>query len=141
MVGQQNGEQLQNLIGRVPADLLHKFRDECYNAEYIERNPAKFLSFTWIDFDALCDYLRHEGREDLLKSSEPHIKQEDAEIDNSAMFPASAVVRTRVEKDQSGNESIYIYDSDEASEREDDIQNGDGSDSDGSDGVEGMNQI
>ncbi|KIK56215.1 hypothetical protein GYMLUDRAFT_47249 [Collybiopsis luxurians FD-317 M1] len=127
MVGQQNDEQLQNLIGCVPADLLHKFRDECYNAEYIERNPAKFLSFTWIDFDAL--------------SSEPHIKQEDAEIDNSAMFLASAVVRTHVEKDQSGNESIYIYDSDEASEREDDIQNGDGSDSDGSDGVEGMNQI
>jgi hypothetical protein len=95
-----------------------------------------------------------------MLASEPHIKQEDAEIDNSAMFPASAVVRTRVEKDQSGNESIYIYNSDEASEREDgnfftqilllltplnlcslDIQNGDGSDSDGSDGVEGMNQI
>ncbi|KIK58020.1 hypothetical protein GYMLUDRAFT_45582 [Collybiopsis luxurians FD-317 M1] len=129
MVGQQNDEQLQNLIGCVPADLLHKFHDEvlCYNAEYIERNPAKFLSFTWIDFDML--------------SSEPHIKQEDAEIDNSSMFPALAVVRTCVEKDQSGNESIYIYNSDEASEREDDIQNSDGSDSDGSDGIEGMNQI
>ncbi|KIK61438.1 hypothetical protein GYMLUDRAFT_43011 [Collybiopsis luxurians FD-317 M1] len=136
MVGQQNDEQLQNLIGRIPADLLHKFCDECYNAKYIERNPAKFLSFTWIDFDTLCDYLRHEGHEDLLKSSEPHIKQEDAKIDNSAMFPASAVVQTCIEKDQSGNESIYIYNSDEALKEK---MNSDGSDSDGSDGIEGMN--
>ncbi|KIK61051.1 hypothetical protein GYMLUDRAFT_243733 [Collybiopsis luxurians FD-317 M1] len=92
MVGQEGNEQLQKLIGRVPVHILHRFCDQVcvpiiilpsdtrryivytthaftrqyYSVEYIEKDPVKFLNFTWIDFDAFCYYLRDEGYEGLL---------------------------------------------------------------------------
>ncbi|KIK51124.1 hypothetical protein GYMLUDRAFT_252357 [Collybiopsis luxurians FD-317 M1] len=95
MVGQESNEQLQELIRCIPKHLLLRFRDQYYNAEFIEQNPAKFLGFNWIDYDALSDYLRNEGHESLLvkdPSTEAPIKHEDANI-NISLIVAAAVVR------------------------------------------------
>ncbi|KIK57889.1 hypothetical protein GYMLUDRAFT_246541 [Collybiopsis luxurians FD-317 M1] len=130
MVGHDSNEQLQELIRCIPKHLLLRFCDQYYSTEFIENNPAKFLGFNWVDFDVLSDYLCNEGHESLLTkdlSTESPIKQEDADIDISLMVTSSAAVQMHVDTDQNGNELIYIYNSDEASEGEDGVQDGNGS--------------
>ncbi|KAJ3818094.1 hypothetical protein F5880DRAFT_1601470, partial [Lentinula raphanica] len=112
----QNENEAISMVKKLPVHILDAFRKHSFDADFIQKHPSIFLTWDWININALRDFLHKNGHSEFLGVSldpgEVKVKQEIIDVDDILLANQSAIshVYTTCED---GHDVTYILDSDE----------------------------